>query len=622
MSDYGDRAQETGFTAPSRDPAARLSMPPVPPIAPSGNAAAQPGQPARAYGNMGHANVQITPGQGNRLGQPMSRPPQPRSMQPRSAQSQSVHSQSIRGSRQSSIQPNQPPQPYQPLHREQTPRRSNSAYSVTQGHPQPATSFDLLTPEPASDGQTGNTASYSNGAAPSQYGAPAQYRAPAPTRPPNAVLGRIGARRGAGAGYEAGSRFSAAPSQLPQTGNNVTPLRPRRHRASPSSPRPLLPQQEPRGDRRPAQQSRRTVRRHLPKPLLYTLRMLILGVGVAAIAGTLLSILNPQRTASSDPNTGAPPPSANAAPNDGFASASRPNAPSLVSGALPLGTELTHLQEKLEQLVTLTPGLEQTIFMVDLDSGAYVDIGGDQQVAAASTIKLPILVAFLQAVDRGTVRLDQSLTLNQEDLAGGSGEMENQPIGSQYSALEVASAMIITSDNTATNMIIELLGGADTLNQQFRSWGLTQTLIRNPLPDLPGTNMTSAKDLAALMARIDQGQLLEMRSRDRLMAIMQRTQSRNLIPAGVSNEALVANKTGDIATVLADVALIDLPNGNRYVLAVLTTRPENDGRARELIRRVSQEVYRELSQPVAPTGGEPPIEVPNVESEGSLIPQG
>ncbi|MEM6592020.1 MAG: serine hydrolase, partial [Cyanobacteria bacterium P01_C01_bin.73] len=300
----------------------------------------------------------------------------------------------------------------------------------------------------------------------------------------------------------------------------------------------------------------------------------------------------------------------------------RPNAPSLVSGALPLGTELTHLQEKLEQLVTLTPGLEQTIFMVDLDSGAYVDIGGDQQVAAASTIKLPILVAFLQAVDRGTVRLDQSLTLNQEDLAGGSGEMENQPIGSQYSALEVASAMIITSDNTATNMLIELLGGVDTLNQQFRSWGLTQTLIRNPLPDLPGTNMTSTKDLAALMARIDQGQLLEMRSRDRLMAIMQRTQSRNLIPAGVSNEALVANKTGDIATVLADVALIDLPNGNRYVLAVLTTRPENDGRARELIRRVSQEVYRELSQPVAPTGGEPPIEVPNVESEGSLIPQG
>lgn len=124
------------------------------------------------------------------------------------------------------------------------------------------------------------------------------------------------------------------------------------------------------------------------------------------------------------------------------------------------------------------------------------------------------------------------------------------------------------------------------------------------------------------MARIDQGQLLELRSRDRLFSIMQRTKSRNLIPSGVGTEALIANKTGDIASTLGDVALIDLPNGTRYALAVLTTRPDNDGRARELIRRVSQEVYQELKQPTAPTGGEPPVEVPNVESEGSLVPQG
>ena len=410
----------------------------------------------------------------------------------------------------------------------------------------------------------------------------------------------------------------------PHTNSKVTPLRPRRLRAPDPAVDSLPPNHEGRrreGRRREGRPMHRLPRRTqlpLPKFLLTAIRLLILGIGVAAIAGTLLSIFSPDR-AEYVQNTGAPPPSAEA-PAPGGTTSTQPS--SLMTNALPLGTELVHLQDTLAELVTLTPGLTQSVFMVELDSGAYVDIDGAKAMPAASTIKVPILVAFLQAVDRGTVRLDQSLTLNQEDVGGGSGDLQYKPIGSQYSALEIASLMSVNSDNTATNMIINLLGGQDVLNRQFRDWGLTQTVIRNPLPDLSGTNTTSTQDLASLMARIDQGQLLELRSRDRLFAIMQRTKSRNLIPSGVGTEALTANKTGDIASMLGDVALIDLPNGTRYALAVITTRPENDGRARELIRRVSQEVYQELNQPTSPTGGEPPVDAPNVESEGSLVPQG
>ncbi|MEO0828390.1 MAG: serine hydrolase [Cyanobacteria bacterium J06635_15] len=411
----------------------------------------------------------------------------------------------------------------------------------------------------------------------------------------------------------------ASAPQAPQFQNKVTPLRPRGERplSTPEASPYRSPNDRSREDRLPRRTPRRT-QPLLPRPLLIPIRLLILGVGLAAIAGTLLSILSPEQ-ADYAQNTGAPPPSAEATATE---AANTSQSPGFSANALPLGTELVHVQDTLEELVTLTPGLTQSVFMVNLDSGAYVDVDGSQSMPAASTIKVPILVAFLQAVDRGTIRLDQSLTLNQEDLATGSGDLQNQPVGSQYSALEVASLMIITSDNTATNMIIQLLGGQDGLNRQFRDWGLTETVLRNPLPDLSGTNTTSTQDLASLMARIDQGQLLELRSRDRLFSIMQRTKSRNLIPSGVGTEALIANKTGDIASTLGDVALIDLPNGTRYALAVLTTRPDNDGRARELIRRVSQEVYQELKQPTAPTGGEPPVEVPNVESEGSLVPQG
>jgi beta-lactamase class A len=88
-----------------------------------------------------------------------------------------------------------------------------------------------------------------------------------------------------------------------------------------------------------------------------------------------------------------------------------------------------------------------------------------------------------------------------------------------------------------------------------------------------------------------------------MFSIMQRTVNRSLLPFGITDGSLIANKTGDISTVLGDVALVDAPNGKRYALATLVERPNNDGRASELIRRTAEAVHKEFSQPIAPVGG-------------------
>jgi beta-lactamase class A len=367
-----------------------------------------------------------------------------------------------------------------------------------------------------------------------------------------------------------------------------------------------------------------------PLPLLYLIRLIILGVGVAAIAGTLLSVLSPANVASS---------------RDGAAPATQDQGAATASGALVQGStanttadlrltsEITHLREELAQMSTLTPGLTAAAFAVELDSGQYVDLGGATAVAAASTIKMPILVAFLQQVDAGTITLNQALTLQEDYIAGGSGTMRSEAVGTEYTALEVASRMIMSSDNTATNMMIAALGGIEALNQTFAGWGLETTLLRNPLPDLEGTNTTSAKDLALLLALVDQGGLLTPRSRDRLFSIMQRTENVSLIPAGIGDQSITANKTGDIASLLGDVAVVDVPNGKRYALAVMVQRPDNDGRASELIRRMTEKVHAEMAQPVAPVGNanatpaplSPPGEFENPagpETQSEFQPQG
>ena len=356
-------------------------------------------------------------------------------------------------------------------------------------------------------------------------------------------------------------------------------------------------------------------------PVLYLIRLVILGVGVAAIAGTLLSVLSPSNLATS--------PGQDAQAGETTAGAATG---ALVTGTtaslisdITLGQEQTRLQAQIEQLATLTPGLNQSVFIVDVDTGDYVDIAGGEAMSAASTIKVPILVAFLQAVDAGRIALNQGLVMQEDQMAGGSGTMQNEPVGSRYTALDVAAQMIVTSDNTATNMMIDVLGGANALNQQFQAWGLESTVLRNPLPDLEGTNTTSTKDLALLVTLVDQGGLLSARSRDRLFSIMQRTANRSLLPFGVNDDSILANKTGDIETVLGDVALVDAPNGKRYVIATLVDRPENDGRASELIRRTAETAHGELSQPISPVGGLDPsapedaVPAPE-EDEGSVDP--
>ncbi|WGV28527.1 serine hydrolase [Halotia branconii] len=340
--------------------------------------------------------------------------------------------------------------------------------------------------------------------------------------------------------------------------------------------------------------SRKTRLKPMARTLLYLLRLLIVGVGMGAIVGTVLSILDPATRI-------APTSSAQSSTNIGQTqSQSTPDAPT-ATASLYLSQEILPLKNAVQSLAatnsTLTPG----VFLVDLDTGGYVDLNGSASFPAASTIKVPILVAFFQDVDTGKIRLDEMLTMQKDMVAGGSGNLQYQPIGTQYNALEVATKMITISDNTATNMLIARLGGIEMLNQRFRSWGLTTTMVRNQLPDLQGTNTTSPKELANLMAIVNQGNFVSMRSRDLMLDIMRRTERDNLLPAGLEAGARTYHKTGDIGTMLADAGLIDTPTGKRYIAAVMVKRPTNDPRAEKLISSISRAAYQQFSQNAAPS---------------------
>ena len=285
---------------------------------------------------------------------------------------------------------------------------------------------------------------------------------------------------------------------------------------------------------------------------------------------------------------------------------------SLFNNKLEKFERLEKLINNWEKLIIKNPDLDVSAFFLSLDNQVYAEINSDIKLSAASSIKVPILIILLAMLERGEIFWNEQLILSEDTIGSGSGWMAYQDIGTVFPVYEVASEMIRVSDNTATNLLIKRLGGINIVNQKLKEIGLRNTQIKNYLPDLAGTNLTSTKDLSLAMALVDNGYLLNVSSRDIFREIMRKSKTNTLIPSGIlrglgkeSKEIdynlslkgyLVHNKTGDIGISYSDTALIQTPNNSRAFASFIVEGPFNDPRSTELIRNLSAELVPFLRQ--------------------------
>jgi beta-lactamase class A len=330
-----------------------------------------------------------------------------------------------------------------------------------------------------------------------------------------------------------------------------------------------------------AQESRRS-KKVVPKqpvPLyVYISRCSIILFGAAAISGTVMSMIKPPTTQIS-------------------AASKSPKSPASATKPIVIKKENLALKQTLQAVVDKYPNFQPHLMIVD-PSGASVDLGGAAVVPAASTIKIPILIALFQQIDRGEIKLDEQLTLQKSMLAAGSGSLAKSPVGSKFSVQELATKMITISDNTAANLLLDRLGGKDKLNVQFRSWGLVNTNIRSLLPDFEGTNMTSPQELVSLLTGLKaESKILSVSSQQAVLEILRQTKRNTMIPSGIDDhKAKIAHKTGEISTMVADVGLVELGTGQSYTVAAMVQRPSDDQRAEVLIKQVSQALYKDVTK--------------------------
>eukprot|EP00899_Mesostigma_viride_P014991 jgi/Mesvir1/23493/Mv22336-RA.1 len=272
-----------------------------------------------------------------------------------------------------------------------------------------------------------------------------------------------------------------------------------------------------------------------------------------------------------------------------------PTRPGRLGDLVTFTEEMSDIRDAAER--DLPAGMSVGMSIFDPETGEYFERNAIETFPAASLIKLPVLICFLQDVDMGRASLEDLLEMRSDLIGGESGGMQYKPVGTKFDALEVAYQMIVVSDNTATNLLVDRVGGMGVVNERFGSWGLEDTVLRAPLPDLDGRNTTSARDLSYLLALLDSGHLLSLPSRDLAMEILRTTINDSLFASQtvVAPDAKVAHKTGDIGFAVGDTGIIACPNGRRFVATMIVRRPFNDQRAGEYIRSVMRVAYKRLS---------------------------
>jgi len=252
------------------------------------------------------------------------------------------------------------------------------------------------------------------------------------------------------------------------------------------------------------------------------------------------------------------------------------------------------IEVKLQKLMAQYKSIEPSAFVWEYDSGKYVDINASKLYSAASIIKIPVLIQLFKSIEANQLTIYDEMELTPYYKAEGSGVLQNKAMGSKYNMDELARVMITHSDNSATNMIISAVGSMTDVNSGIRSWGLKNTHLQNWLPDMGGTNYTTARDLATMLYNLDNPGFLNINSREYIIDYMSHVENNRLIQAGLDKKALFVHKTGDIGKMLGDAGIVYTPEGKKYICVILANRPYNAPEGKDFIQKASSIIYNSI----------------------------
>jgi beta-lactamase class A len=231
---------------------------------------------------------------------------------------------------------------------------------------------------------------------------------------------------------------------------------------------------------------------------------------------------------------------------------------------------------------------------VHLPSGRRLEREAERSFPSASVIKVAVLAALHAEAAVARLSWEERVTLREEAKVPGSGVLRELHAGLELTLEDLARLMIVVSDNTATNLLIDRIG-TDSVNDLMAGLGYRVTRLGRKMYDFAARdrgleNWCAAGEITDLLVRLERRELVSADASEAMLAVMQRQAHVSKIPRLLPPDTAVANKTGEITGVSHDAGIIYSPGG-AIALSVLTQGARDRVAAEDAIGRIARAVY-------------------------------
>jgi beta-lactamase class A len=249
------------------------------------------------------------------------------------------------------------------------------------------------------------------------------------------------------------------------------------------------------------------------------------------------------------------------------------------------------LERALDALVSQT-GADLALAAMNLTTGEEIARNAERSMPTASVFKLPLLVEVFRQAATGTLDLDERITLRAEDVVMGSGILRDFGPGLQPTLRDLAMMMVIVSDNSASNLLLDRVGGPQRVNATMRDLGLPSIVVHRRIDfgeiTTNGSLAEAApRDLMRLVAMLAREELVSPAASREMLAILGRQRYLEQAPRfiayrpyagdfGLPQPIKIFNKTGMINGLRADAGLVTIDPDVRIAYSVVSDTGPDD----------------------------------------------